>query len=353
MKPKNPTWIGPIRFPVKFRIFHLLTLLLLLTACTPPEVDCARSDVYCVGLVTDTGGLQDYGLTQSAWEGIQKALADGVIQKADYIESVDALDYAKNLSTFAEMKYDVIVASGVSLEDETLQAADLYPDPVFIGLDQAADSSRKNFLAVNFPEDQGGFLAGALAASMTETGVIGAACETAGIPSNWRTCEGFRAGAAYIDPEITVLVTYRENGHREDLFRDEAWGRDTALEMIADGVDVLFGVGGGTGEGALVAAAQAGAWTIGSEQDQFEVQPEVGKFILTSVTPDAGPSLYEALSQIPSKLPASPLMGVMRLSSYHEAERFISLPIQQNLIQLENALGNGGISTGVKPEEPQ
>lgn len=338
---------------MKRSLLLVFLISLLLTACTPPEVDCARSDVYCVGLVTDTGGLQDYGLTQSAWEGIQKALADGIIQKADYIESVSALDYAKNLSTFAEMKYDLIVASGVSLEDETIQAADQYSDSVFIGLDQASDPSRQNLLVVNFPQDKGGFLAGALAASMTDTGVIGAACETSGIASNWSACEGFRAGAAYIDPEVTVLVTYREDGHREDLFRDQAWGRETALEMLADGVDVLFGVGGGTGQGAVVAAAQAGAWSIGSEQDQFEVRPEAGKRILASVIPDAGSVLYAVLAQIPSGLPTSPLMGSMRLSPFHEAERFIMLPVQQNLIELENALKNGGISTGVKPEEAQ
>jgi basic membrane protein A len=138
----------------------LFLIASLLTACSPPKTDCARSDVYCVGLVTDTGGLQDYGLTQSAWDGLQQALNDGVIQKADFIESVDARDYAKNISTFAESGYDVIVTSGVSLEDETLQAVDLYPDSVFIGLDQPPDPTRPNFLAVDFPRTRADFWPG-------------------------------------------------------------------------------------------------------------------------------------------------------------------------------------------------
>lgn len=338
---------------MKRGLTFLPVLCLFLTACAPSQADCARSDVYCAGLVTDTGGLQDHGLTQSAWEGIQKARSDGLIQQANFIESVDSRDYAKNLAYFAERKYDVIVSSGVSLEDETLQAADLYPDSIFIGLDQPPDPARQNVISVTFPEDQGGFLAGVLAAGMTQTSIVGAACETAGIPSNWRACEGFRAGALYANPDLKVYLTYREDGHREDLFRDEAWGRQTALGMLEDGADVLFGVGGGTGQGAVAAAAQAGAWAIGSEQDQAEARPEAARRILASLTPDAGPVLYRALAQLPGGLPPAPLVGRMRLSPYHEAERFISLALQQKLLDLAVALENGGILTGIKPEEAQ
>ena len=353
MRPKNPTWIGLTRFSVKLRIFQAFALLLLLTACSPPKTDCARSDVYCVGLVTDTGGLQDYGLTQSAWDGLQQALNDGVIQKADFIESVDARDYAKNISTFAESGYDVIVTSGVSLEDETLHAVDLYPDSVFIGLDQPPDPTRPNFLAVDFPEDQGGFLAGVLAAGMTGTNIVGAACETSGISSNWQACEGFRAGAEYANPDITVYVTYRENGHREDLFRDEAWGRESALGMIAGGADVIFGVGGGTGQGALLAASQAGAWCLGSEQDQFHVTREAGAALLASVTPDASEVLIQTLALLPTGLPPSPLMGTVRLSPYHEADRFVPTFLQQSLLELQTALKAGEILTDVASEKPE
>lgn len=332
----------------------LLLLPPLLAACAPASpVDCARSDVYCVGLVTDTGGLQDDGLTQSAWEGLQQALTEGVIQKADFIESVDPRDYAKNLSTFAETGYDVIVASGAGLEDAALQAADLYPDSVFIGLDQVPDPSRPNFIAVTFPDDRGGFLAGVLAAHMTDTGIVGAACETSGISSNWQACEGFRAGAEYAGLGVTVYITYREDGHREDLYRDEAWGRATALGMIEDGADVIFGVGGGTGQGALLAAAQAGAWAIGSERDQFQVRRDAGARILASVTPDAGPILVQLLELIPlAQQPPSAALGQMRLSPYHEAGRFIPLALQDTLAGLQAALQDGSVASGVPSEKP-
>ena len=331
----------------------LSILSLLLAACNLSKADCARSDVLCVGLVTDTGKLQDHGLTQSAWEGIQKALSDGVIQKADAIESVDARDYAKNIAFFTQSHYDVIITSGMGLADETLQAAHLNPGSVFIGLDQPPELTHPNFHAVSFPEDQGGFLAGALAAGMTQTGIVGAACETAGIASNWRACEGFRAGAQYINPEVIVFISYREEGASEDLFKDNAWGSATALGMLRDGADVIFGVGGGTGEGATAAAAGAGAWSLGSEQDQFYVTREAGSRLLSSILPQASQVIYEALVSIQKGTPPGALVGSMQLAPYHKAGHFVPLDLQARLLELQIKLKSGEIKTHIAAEKPK
>jgi hypothetical protein len=74
--------------------------------------------------------------------------------------------------------------------------------------------------------------------------------------------------------------------------------------------------------------------------------------ILASVTPDAGPILYQVLGLIPLAQPPSPLMGEMRLSPFHEAGRFIPLALQDRLVELQLALKNGDISTGVPSEKP-
>ncbi len=338
------------RFP---RAALLVSLFISLAACNLSKTDCARSEVLCVGLVTDTGGLQDHGLTQSAWDGIQKALSDGVIQKADSIESVDARDYAKNIATFTQDHYDVIITSGIGLEDETLQAADLNPATVFIGLNQPPELTHPNFHAVSFPEDQGGFLAGALAAGITQTGIVGAVCETSGIASNWRACEGFHAGALYINPDVTVFVTYRDNGASEDLFKDNAWGGATALGMVRQGADVIFGVGGGTGEGALVAAAEAGAWSLGSEQDQFYVTREAGSRLLSSILPQASQVIYAVLVSIQKGTPLGALVGSMQLAPYHDAEHFVPVDLQERLSELQIKLKSGEIKTNIAAEKPK
>jgi basic membrane protein A len=132
-----------------------------------------------------------------------------------------------------------------------------------------------------------GFLAGDLAARISETRIVGAVCETSGIDSMWRYCEGFRAGALFVDENVQVLVTYRDDGDREKLFIDEAWGYDTAQGLIQRGADVVFAAGGATGQGALRAAAEAGIKSIGSERDQRAVLAESGSGVATSVLGNA------------------------------------------------------------------
>ena len=102
-----------------------------------------------------------------------------------------------------------------------------------------------------------GFAAGAMAAHISETRIVGAVCETSGIDAMWRYCEGFRAGAKFVNAEIKILVIYRDDGDREKLFIDEGWGYETATKLIQRGADVIFAAGGVTGQGALRAAAVA------------------------------------------------------------------------------------------------
>ncbi|HEY2981062.1 MAG TPA: BMP family ABC transporter substrate-binding protein [Anaerolineales bacterium] len=341
----------PTHVPLQLRA--LLLFALVQSSCAAGVNDCARLEVFCVGLVTDTGGLHDHGLTQSAWDQLERAQAGHVAQITAYVESVDPRDYAKNLEYFARRHYDVVLSAGAGFRDETLFAADRYPATIFVGLDQPPDPAHPNYVAVTFHEDQAGFLAGYLAARMTRTGIVAAVCETAGIPSNWRACEGFRAGAAYADPDVQVLITYRENGSQEDLFRDDVWGRAAALESIAAGADVIFGVGGGTGQGALVAAAERGVAALGSEQDQFQVTRAAQAVLLTSFVKNADPAIPMLLSAlINGGAHQSEYSGSIAIAPFQDRGLRVPQPVQTNLIQLASDLSRNIVTTGIPPQAP-
>jgi basic membrane protein A len=332
----------------------LLLLALLQSACAAGVNDCAKPEVYCVGLVTDTGGLHDHGLTQSAWDQLEQAQTGHIIQITAHVESVDPRDYAKNLEYFARQHYDLILSAGAGFRDDTLFAADRYPATVFVGLDQPPDPVQLNYIGVTFHEDQAGFLAGYLAARMTRTGIVAAVCETAGIPSNWRACEGFRAGAAYADHEVKVLITYRKDGSQEDLFRDDAWGRAAALESIAAGADLIFGVGGGTGQGALVAAAERGVTAIGSDQDQFQVTRDAQAALLTSFVKNADPAIPTLLSDLVNGgAHLSEYSGSIAIAPFPDREPRVSQQLQTDLIQLAANLSRDIVSTGIPPQAPK
>lgn len=266
------------------RITHCFFLTMVwwaLTACLPSS-DCFQEDVFCAALVTDTLGIEDHGMNQDAWAGLQEAKANGLADQVEYIASIDSRDYLKNIAYFAERGFDLIFTSGISMDDETLQSTDLYPDSVFVGLNQTFESSRPNLISVTFPEDQMGFAAGVGAAALTKTRVVSAVCETSGIDTMWRYCEGFRAGVNFADDTLTVVVVYRENGDREKLFVDETWGYETGSSMIRRGADVLFAAGGVTGQGALKAASENGVFAIGVERDQAAALGRAGLGVVTS-----------------------------------------------------------------------
>ncbi len=261
--------------------FFLTMIGWALSACLSSS-DCFREDIFCAALVTDTQGIEDHGMNQDAWAGLQEAKANGLADQVEYIASVDARDYQKNIVYFANRGFDLIFTSGVSLDDETLQSADLYPDSTFVGLNQTFEESRPNLISVTFPEDQMGFAAGVSAATLTKTNIVAAVCETSGIDAMWRYCEGFRAGAKFTNDQLTVAVVYRDNGDSEKLFIDEAWGYATASDLIARGADVVFAAGGVTGQGAVKAASELGVYPIGAERDQFAALGVSGLGVVTS-----------------------------------------------------------------------
>lgn len=319
-----------------------------LTACGSSS-DCFREDVFCAALVTDTLGAEDYGINQDAWAGLEEAKANGLADRVEYIESIDSRDYGKNIAYFADLGFDMIFTSGVALDDVTLQNADLYPDLTFVGLNQTFEESRPNLASLTFPEDQMGFAAGVAATQLTETRIVAAVCETSGIDSMWRYCEGFRAGVKYADETVTVLVVYRENGDREKLFIDETWGYETGVELINHGADVLFAAGGVTGQGALRAASKYGIRAMGAERDQAAALGGSGSGVVTSFYGDARSEVQETMRRMEEggKVEA-------RIGSF----KFANIPPQfppsavSELELLLSLLQTGQIQTNVPFESP-
>ena len=178
-------------------------------------------DVFCAGLVTDFGPVSE-GINHEAWLGLQDAKAKNGLDRIDVIETVDVRDRAKNIATFAVDSYDIIVTVGSSISNETLTAAKNYPKLLFIGVEQPQKAKAPNLAGLVFHEEQSGFLSGALAALMTQTQRVGAVCEAKFIDPMRRYCDGFQAGARYINPQMNVTISYREASTRYNKW-SKAW----------------------------------------------------------------------------------------------------------------------------------
>ena len=154
-----------------------------------------------VGLVTDVGKVDDKSFNQSAWEGVQQAAKDLGVE-AKYIETTDPKDYAKNIAQFADEKLrrdrDRRLRPGRGDHRRGQAVSRMSSSSASIRTRSATPTL--DLAGLVFPEDQAGFLAGALAGEMTKTGKIGAVLGTDVVPPVWRFGEGYRAGAKYVNP---------------------------------------------------------------------------------------------------------------------------------------------------------
>jgi basic membrane lipoprotein Med (substrate-binding protein (PBP1-ABC) superfamily) len=317
-----------------------------------------------IGLVTDVGGVNDKSFNQSAWAGVQKA-ADEYGWEANYIESKQPTDYEKNIDQFATEKYDVIVTVGFMMGDATAVKAKQYPKIKFAIIDNSYfptagstycddkvkdcydDGGLKNVASLMFQEDQVGFLAGVLAAGMSKTGTV---CSVAGmeIPPVQRFVIGYQNGAKWMKAGTNVLNVYIPS------FIDPAKGKETGLSMIGQGCDVVFGVGGNTGNGGLLAAKEKGLMAIGVDVDQYNTYPEVKDALISSAAKNVDAAVYNYLKSVKDGSVKAGMMtanltnGGVGLAPYHDWDSKIPQAVKDKVKEAAEGLKSGKLATGYK-----
>lgn len=331
------------------RFALLCSLCLLFFSACSPAPNCRAEQVFCAALVTETQGLHDFGVAERAWEGLQRAQENGTLAHIAYIESLDKRDYEKNLAFLAEEGYDVILTAGVEMQEATLHSADLYPDSIFIGINQTAEAAPPNFIPLTFAEDQMGFLAGVMAARLTQSQVVAAVCEASWVSSIWRYCEGFRAGVRYADETVKVIVVYRDDGSRALLFHDTEWGSATAQSLIQQGADVIFAAGGETAAGALSAASRAHVAAIGVERDQRAALAGEGSGVAASILGRVSVTVEEMMRVLQRGEKPPPQNGMLEVLF---SEEVISKRLMEEVNEVAAALQEGRIKTNVTFEKP-
>lgn len=331
-----------------------LIFALLLPACAPAKADCRSEELFCVGLVTDVGKVNDRSFNQSCWEGLQRA-EEELDARIEYIETASTRDYSANIATFADEGFDVVVTCGYRLAEATIDAAGKYPEIDFIGVDQLQDEVVEGVAGLNFPEDQAGFLVGALAAMMSRSHKIGAVCGTDGVPPVWRLGEGYKAGAAYADElkgtATEVFIVYHDND--SDAFTDPEWGAEMAAAMVGQGADVVFGCGGLTGNGAIIAAAQADAYVIGVDTDQYLTLPEAALRMLSSALKLITPGVFELIELSKDRnFPHGNYFGDAGYAPFHDLDNEVPAEVKTEMEKINAGLLDGSIQTDVLPEKP-
>ena len=349
-----------------FALFALMLVAsMVLSACGGAAVPASQAKLK-VRLVTDVGGVNDKSFNQSAWTGAQKAASEfGYDVK--YIESKQPTDYEKNIDQFATEKYSVILTVGFLMGDATAVKAKQYPNIKFAIIDNQyfpskgvayCDDTKKdcyvdggltNVTSLMFQEDQVGYLAGVLAAGMSKSGVV---CSVSGmeIPPVVRFVVGYQNGAKFAKPDVkTPLNVYIPS------FTDPAKGKETGQSMIGQGCDVVFGVGGNTGNGGLLAAKEKGLMAIGVDVDQYNTYPEVKDALLSSAAKNVDAAVYNYLKTVKAGTVQAGIMtanlsnGGVGLAPYHDWDSKIPQAVKDKVKAAADGLKSGQLQTGYKP----
>jgi basic membrane protein A len=308
-----------------------------------------------IGMVTDIAKLGDKSFNDSAWKGVQDA-AKELGAEAKVIETTDPNDYEKNINQFVGEGYNVIVTVGFNLGEQTIASAKAHPNIKFIGVDQAQTEEIPNLAGLIFNEDQAGYLIGYLAGSVSKTGKVGAVVATDAVPPVWRFGEGYRAGAKAAKPDINVQVVYHNDVGFEKTFVDPEWGKATALSMIDQGVDVVFGGGGRTGNGALLGVADRkdkGVYAIGVDTDQYFTVPEAKDVLLSSAIKVIDKGVTELIKQVvDGSFKGGNNYGEVGLAPYHDLESKVPADVQAKLEEIRKQLLDGTLKTNVPATKP-
>jgi basic membrane protein A len=255
---------------------------------------------------------------------------------------------AESLREQAQAGVEVIVIAEPGLGPAIAEVAGEHPQSYFIALHAQVAEPPGNVLALGGPGDridQAGFLAGLVAGHATETERVAVFSDTT-TPTGLKYRNGFLAGVRYACPQCQRDIIDMAGSEATEFAGGEG------AKVAALGADVVFAAAGQAGEAALVAAAQNGAWVIGSPSSA--VRP--AEKTLTQVLMGSAPALAAALAHYRDGQPRAgvePLSlanGSLGLEPFSPAADLVLSPLDRQEIEATiRKLADGSLETGVDP----
>ena len=267
------------------------------------ETEAASGEKVKVTLLV-TGSFGDKAFNDSAQAGMKKIESEmGDQVEVEMIEmGSDKTKFEGSMLDAAESDADIIITGLWDMKEITEQVAQEFPEKKFIIFDTDVDytlGDLSNVYSMSYKQNEGAFLAGVLAASVTssdmefanEDAVIGfvGAKDTAAVIND--SAVGYIEGAQFVNPDIKVLVSYVGS------YVDSATAKELALTQYSSGADCVFVAAGPASVGVIEAGAESQKYVIGVDSDQalaYEGKDEAN-YIISSAIKGVGDSLFSSI----------------------------------------------------------
>ena len=268
-------------------------MVLSLAACgkkenapTPGPDPNGETEGLTVALVV-AGKLGDRSFYDSSKEGLDRMVAD--LGVTPIVIECNNENHDIQMKNAAE-KANIVVCVGWEFYNVETIAPD-YPEVNWIWVDNATSAPVSNVLNITYAQNEGSFLAGYIAAAVSETGVVGAVGgEDADTINDFIV--GYTQGAEYYGTEngkeISVVKNY------SNTYDDPAVGKDCAIALNDQGADVIFQIASACGDGVFEAAKEKGFYTSGQDVDLTD--PE-NPYIVSSQIKDTYQSVWNLIDE--------------------------------------------------------
>jgi basic membrane lipoprotein Med (substrate-binding protein (PBP1-ABC) superfamily) len=176
-------------------------------------------------------------------------------------------DAAAAIRTYASQGYDLVIAHGSQYGDSLKEIAPEFPKTSFAWGTTAETFDLPNVFAYEAASQEGGYVNGVLAASLTTSKMIGVIGPIE-VGDAKLYVDGFKAGVAATNPEIQVDVNYIGS------FSDVVLASDTAAGYITAGADVLTGTAQMV-VGPIGQANESNVLWFGTQSNQTSLAPRI------------------------------------------------------------------------------
>lgn len=278
-------------------LFTAVGMAAALTACGSSDSKDASANggTPHIGIIFTQAGLGGNSFNDLALEGVKRAADDYGITY-DQVEPKSVADEEIIQDEMASSgEYDLIICVGDEQVDALNNIASVYADQRFALLD--ATSELENVASYSCKAQEGSFMVGALSvlAKQDQIDPKLSGSDTIGFiggvdnPLINQFAAGYKAGAAYVDPEINVLIDYVGG------FNDPTTARTIANTFNEKGADVIFHASGASGMGLFQAAEEKEFISIGVNLNQNTLAPD---YIMASMLKKLDTCAYQAITSV-------------------------------------------------------
>ncbi|MGE5463122.1 MAG: BMP family protein [Syntrophothermus sp.] len=258
----------------KYTWIFTLTLVLALalsacgTAAKPPATE-APAKPFRVAVIMPSA-KNDMAFSQSMYDALVAVQKEMGADKFEFVYSENMYvvdDAAAAIRDYASKGYDLVIAHGSQYGSSLQEIAPDFPKTSFAWGTTVDTFGQPNIFAYESAADEGGYVNGVLAATLSKSKIIGVVSPIETGDAKLYV-EGFKQGVAATDPSVQVNVNYIGS------FSDVALASEAATTHISNGADVLTGTAQMV-VGAIGKAKENNVLWFASDANQASLAPSI------------------------------------------------------------------------------